>query len=131
MTAATNGTDIQVPVCELYWDWLLVRVEEADPEKQTSGGIFLPEAMEGKATHVVGEVMGVGPGMPLENDESLRVRPRSEIGDRIWFAEKFAVSWGEDRLVMVKERDCVCKLHKDAKTGVPTTKFDITKMPRQ
>ena len=125
-----NGTDSALPICELYWDWLLVRVEEMEDERKTAGGIILPENLEGKATHKVGEVLGRGPGMPLENDESLRAAMRSEIGDRVYYAEKFSIDWGADNLALVKERDCVAKLHAGAETGVPTTKFDITKMPR-
>jgi chaperonin GroES len=58
-----------------------VVIRRAEPETRTSGGIFIPDAVQQKP--VEGEIIAVGPGLRAKDGELLPMDVK--LGDRVLF----------------------------------------------
>jgi chaperonin GroES len=94
-----------VPVVSLkpLGDRVVLKLAEA--EEKTKGGIVLPDTAKEKPQE--GEVVAVGSGKVLENGQ--RVALDVKVGDKVIFSRYAGteVKDGEDKLMIVNERDII------------------------
>jgi chaperonin GroES len=80
-----------------------VVVRRVDPEKKTSGGIFIPDTAQEKP--IEGTVVAVGPGARSENG---KVHPLDvEVGDHVLFGKWSGteIKIDGDELIIINESD--------------------------
>lgn len=90
-------------------DRILVRPD--DPEKETKGGIIIPDRAQAKSTR--GTVLAVGPGKRLENGE--RVSVSVEPGDAVIYSRYGGsdVEIDGEELKVLSENDILGKLEEE------------------
>lgn len=101
-------------------DQVVVKLPQPEKEKKVNG-IILASTIQ-KDADTQGVVIAVGSGRLMDN--GTRVAPEVSVGDKVLFA-KYAgieVADGEDRLLILKERDILAILRSSAQNSIHVVK---------
>ena len=97
-------------------DQIIVKLPQQEEEKTVNGIIIAATVRKEQDTH--GVVVAVGSGRLMEN--GTRVKPEVAVGDHVIFAKYAGTELvdGEDRLLILRERDIMAKYNTTGKTDI-------------
>lgn len=97
-------------------DQIVIRLPKREEEKKVNGIIIA--ATVSKEADTQGEVIAIGSGRLM--DDGTRVPSEVAVGDKVLFT-KYAgieITEGEDRLLILKERDLLAIIRPNEPTGI-------------